>query len=290
VAALVRLALVLTLAACGGGGGGPPSSQPNPSSNPQSVATPIVGIGSHSLTPQDLADIRSLGIFHVRITLYAAWWEMDAAYRMEWERGVRKAYAEGFKLLVTVHHVPPGWSADEFGLWINARAEAVGYAVEVWQLGNEEWSTPGSLPVDEYAEFFQVASHAIKWSWPSAKVITTALPSEEYAKALYPLIQPDAWALHVYGPPLVKTARDQRAWLPAHAVVWATEFGVDLKTIEGSEHRQLQEWKGMIEGAHGYARTYGYQKSTQEPEETHGIFRPDGTPRPVAVWLRSRGG
>lgn len=267
------LALLLLLAACGGGSSGPRPSQPSPSIPAAPEVT--VGLNAHSLTPRDINELGALRVRWVRTTLYAEQWEGAEGYDEEFIAGLALAFGHGIKTVVVVHQLNPQWDAETFALWLQNRVRQFGPMVYGYQIGNEDWSMPGSLSVADYNAWMEVVYPAVKQANPAALVVTRALQTEEMARGFD--APADVLALHLYDGLAAKT-RMQRGWLPADARVWATEFGT------ANEAAKLGEWQACIGNAYGYEVLFGY--ALRAPDETHGIVRDDGSLTPTAEWLR----
>lgn len=271
---------LLLLTACGGNGRGgstPPPSKPNEQEAPK--ANPIVGLNTHALDAQSLAELTTLQVDHARYTLYVDTWNSSESYRETFAADLRAAALHGVKLLVVVHQVRGDWTAEQFAEWIGARAAEFSPFVEAWQIGNEAWSLPGGLPDDEYNQWMELAYPAIKAASPAAIVVTRAMMDEDDAEDWEG--PADVVALHLYDG-IAEKVGGFRSWIPADQEVWATEFGTQ------HEETKLAEWRAMIEGGHGYARVYGYALRTG-PAETHGIITADGIWSSTAIYVMQRG-
>lgn len=276
------LALLLVLAGCSSGGRRTPG--PGPSPAPLPIAASALGVGSHSLDAATLDQLGALGVRLVRITLYPTQWS-DAGYRARWAAEVRESGTRGFRLLAVVHPLPVGWSAAEFGAWVGERAAEFG-EVEAWQIGNE---APFLGQLSAHVEYHRAAYAAVK-KRSGAKVVTLAAIHRAWATAMVRAQVPtDAYAVHAYAhePMLPEAVRERRSWFPAASEVWLTEFGSsrDDTAAPDWERSQAEQIQAAVQAAGGYARAYVYQLQTEEPQETHGILRPDGSWRPAATWL-----
>ena len=298
-----NLWLLLFLAACGGGGGGgggsPSPTLPAPVVTPDrppstspvtSPATPIVGLGTHSLGYEAINELGMLRVRYTRFTMYAALWELSESYRAEWTAGLALAFSHGLKVLVVVHALPPHWTGDDFGRFMGDRALEFGPMLEGFQLGNEIPFGDGSPA--SHAHFHTSAYHAIKSVSRDTKVVTMAMPDSAFPVLLQSTNLPtDAYAVHLYGYPLSGVTKRLRKWISANVPVWVTEVGIEQKVIPPDagpwEQIQARELRDAVDAGHGYARIYIYQLRTFDGE-LHGLLRDDGTLRPAAEWLASR--
>jgi hypothetical protein len=267
------------LAACGGRGQRP-ADPPHPD---LPVAKPTVCVGTHSLGYEALNELNALRVRCTRITYYVDAYEHSESQKADFFHGLSLAFSHDIKVLIVIHQVPDSWSAQDFSFWLYTFAAEVGPRAFAYQIGNEWDTRPGNLPVTEYNEWLGRSYEAIKQINYLALVVTAAIPSREFADGL--TAPRDVYAVHLYGG-LAEKAKEYRSWFRQGSRVWATEFGEDVNL--SSEAHQLREWQAGIAAAHGYEKVFGYQLRTDEPGERHGIIRPDGTPRPVADWLRSR--
>lgn len=281
-------------------------------------AAPIVGINSHVITDEVIAQLRDLGITHVRNTLLWPYWERNfESYPVAYAEAVERATRAGLKLLVVVHNWPGGSRVFKSGVnrdmmrrfarFVAARA-AQFPQVEAWQLWNEQdmwWQAPfgASSGLEfrqrgrHYAEQLELAYPLIKKANPRALVVsggTADHPEAGYADFLRGMMESrppvDAVAVHAYGPwsrarSLISRAR---GIVDGHAPIWVTECGNDRPDRFDPDH-QRNVWQSVIEGNRAErlaARLYPYALQTDPNDPGHGLFDVRGRPRPVYRWLK----
>lgn len=270
-----------------------------------------LGIGTHSTEPEALGLIDAISTTHVRHTLY--WHEWDNfRYREVWREGYERFRNSGKRMLVVVHgHTDK--TGDEailaYADFITDRAYEFPN-VDAWQIWNEVdipvftklfYQDPGL-----YGKQLRIVYPRLKQASPWADVVTSgfATGGAELSNfvSLIGRHGYDAAAMHCYGWPLEGVIEDKnriiRRHMP-HVPVWCTEFGMERKVLPDWwlqqnpdpkwEEEQAAMWKQAVAafGRCQVQRAYGYQLQTEEPGETHGIFRPDGTKRPAADYVAS---
>lgn len=235
----------------------------------------IIGLGTHSLANSELDLLDSLGVKHIRHTLYA--------HQPVDQPAIANAISRGFKLLLVVHGVEHLRLYD-WGLWMIDTCMLLP-EVEAWQIGNE---------VPFFGDFathanYHITAHEIIKDLTGALVISMDLSDETRRDHLKHLSY-DAYAVHIYeypnAPQIARLARDLQG------ETWITELGLNDSQIPedhaagsgGWENVQATEWRRGFENAHAfnYARAYAYQLRTNETTEHHGIIRADGSLRPTA--------
>lgn len=291
-AAVATLA-VLVLTACGGGGGGggprpvpTPAPTPAPSLSATCVQTTI-GLGTHSLEDHVLDALWSTGVRHTRLTYYPTL-HTTPGYAQNFRERTKVAVDRGIQMLVVVHPALDEWGPEQFGRFLADRVREMPH-VFAWQIGNEGWTAPGNLSAKEYSRWFTIARDSIHAANPDAIVVTLALHDKDFAEDFSAAT--DGYSVHVYGYPLASRARELRSWLPRNAFAWITEVGIEQKVIGDRpdwEQEQAREWRNVLFEAcrSGYRYVFFYQLYTDEPSETHGIWRPDRTWRPAFQVLR----
>lgn len=279
---------------------------------PRAAAAQQVGLNSHLLTPDAIAQLTALGVTHVRTTLLWPLWEENyQMYRTAFAENVARADKAGLKLLVVVHNWPgdrPVFksgadprSMRRFADFVAARARQFP-EVEAWQLWNEQdvwWQAPFGaslgLPMRQrgrlYAEQLRLAYPAIKRANPRALVVsggTAEHPDSGFLAGMMENPPPvDAIAIHAYGD--WETARQRmqaaRRIVGSHAPIWVTEAGADAE-----DRAHLGIWQSVIRGnarEHLAARIYPYALQAGGAEAGLGLLRADGrTQRPAFRWLR----
>lgn len=269
---------------------------------------PELGLVTHDVADADFARIRSLGIRHVRYTLYWKWMEpapgrYDSLHLEFWRALEERAARHGVELLITVHSPPAHITRGDRTAFARFAADmARTYpGIAAWQVGNEwdsvpqfgDWFTHGSLRDRgrAYGALLREVYPAVKAANPAAVVVVGGIaehPAEllagmDEAGAAY-----DVLAVHVYaqdpGGHLLEVARLKHR-LTAGRRVWVTEFGV----MHPDDGDQLEDWRSVVEwndSTRAFERLYGYALRSGG----YGILRVDGSPRPVHDWLRTRGG
>jgi hypothetical protein len=249
-------------------------------------AVPVLGLNSHGLEVPHLAALSDLRVRNVRWTIYEDLWNRDRAYR-EWNTArLRAAIRGGFQVLVVVQGFNTAELARRFP------------GVEAWQPRNEIDGSDNRRRGREYGTHLREIRRAV----PDAFLVASGIAPESAAEFWLGMreagVEPDAYAVHVYGPPLDRRVRSIADGVLAAAdgtPVWITEFGVEARADHGiTEQAQLENWRGLLrESAGVFDRVYGYALFTDETGthgtvEKHGILRPDGSPRPVYSWIGSR--
>jgi hypothetical protein len=278
----------------------------------------------HQLDQQSVARLHDLGIRNVRSTLYWALWQ-DPVYRLDWERGIKRALQAGLEPLIVVHQSPFG-NFQTRHIVYQAFAEFMEQRVaqfpdiRAWQLWNEMdvaftdvfgAGQPGVSLRQRghlYAEMLRLAYPAIKHANPNALVVTGGIASpvdSGFLEGLYDgNARYDVLAIHTYGFPLA-SAFGERGWAARRIMashgdrrpLWNTEFGLESAVIPGGsslgpaqvDSVQLEAWKTSIEANANqavYARTYGYVLA-EGKDLGFDLIRVDGSARPTYQWLRS---
>jgi hypothetical protein len=283
-----------------------------------------LGLGLHRLDSRSVAQVRALGIRHIRYTLYWALWS-DPAYRSGWEADLRRAVAAGLAPLVVVHSAPAGTFLERqqvyvaFSRFMEARA-AEFPEVHAWQLWNEmdvgftDLFGAGRKEISLrqrgrfYGEMLRLAYPAIKRGNRNALVVVggVASPIEDgFLEGLYDSHAPyDVLAVHTYGFPLEVAFRDRalaaRRVMSSHhdrRPLWNTEFGLESAVIPAylrgtaaqTDSIHLAAWQATLKANvqnRLYDRIYGYVLA-EGTDLGFGLVRPDGSPRPTYIWLKS---
>jgi hypothetical protein len=275
-------------------------------------ARPVLGLNSHFLTPQAIAQLRDLGIRHVRHTLYWPLWQQQPGYPAAFRENVARAHAAGLRLLLVVHNWAGGRvfrsgvnrrMMTDLGRFVAARAEELPQ-VEAWQLWNEQdvwvqapFGASTNVSMEQrgrlYAEQMERAYPLIKRANPRALVVSggTAAPvASGFLQGMMAATPPlDAVAIHVYGAfaAFRREALAAREIVGGHAPLWATEAGEET----ASDSRQLAAWREVVEGNDRerlVSRIYPYVLEAGPTEPGHGLLRQDGRQRPTYQWLRQR--
>lgn len=284
---------------------------------------PTVGIGTHTIDPPSVAQLRDLGVRQVRWTLYWDLWN-DSLYRRDWAAGLERGQRAGLDIVVVVHR-------PRFGDFEQRQALYRAFAqfmrdmaarfprVRAWQLWNEMDVTftdafgagHPEVPLRQrghfYAEMLRLAYPAVKQGNPQALVVTGGIASDlegGFLEGLYDAKADfDVLALHTYGFPLVDAFRARglaaRRIMRAHhdeRPLWNTEFGLEDRVIPGNSelspeqvdaaHREA--WRTTIETNARekiYERIYGYVLGDGK-SLGFALVRPDGSPRPAYLWLK----
>ena len=290
-----------------------------------------IGIVTHLTDAHSVALLRAAQVRHAKTTLYWDRWETDTAYRSAFAAGLARLVAGSIELTVVVH-APPATSARyadrgrayaRFADFVGARA-AQFPAVRNWQLWNEPdapgWTElfgAGRVGMREqgrqYAEMLTLAYPRIRRASPQARVVIAGLAGPDdsigvFLRGIYDGRGPfDVAAVHAYGPPVWKAARDRAAVL--HAVMrahedarplWLTEFGISdavmrklwrIGSRDGRDRRQADEWRDLAEWndrTGSFDRLIGYALIDEE-QIGYGIVDADGVRvRPAYRWLQSR--
>lgn len=279
---------------------------------------PVVGIASHMLRPQDIAQMRDLGLRHVRTTIYWPLWQRnEQSYRAAMRENLERTVDAGIRPLVVLHNAwggvfrspvdPAMW--DRFADWSADLAHRF-RAVEGWQLWNEQdmWvQAPfgaGARPRlsaratgENYARQLLLAYPRIRQANPDALIVTggTADHAQErwrgFLAGMMAAEPPcDAVAVHAYGPwervaPVLREARDI---VGGRAPVWLTECGNDRPDRFDAGY-QAACWRSVLEGnarERLTPRVYPYCLQTDPNDSGHGLFQLDGSRRPVYAVLR----
>ena len=283
-----------------------------------------VGLGVHRLDQRSVAQIRDLGVRHIRHTLYWSHWN-DSAYRLQWERDLQRALQAGLDPLVVVHQPPFGDYEHRdlvyhaFARFMEERA-AQFPGVRAWQLWNEmddgftDVFGAGHPEVSLrqrghlYAQMLKLAYPAIKRGHTDALVVTGGIASPidgGFLQGLYDSNAPyDVLAIHTYGYPLAlafdERGRSARRMMKANGdqrPLWNTEFGLERAVIPPSpgllpaevDRAQLEAWKSCIEANDRrpvYGRIYGHVL-TEGNDLGFGLIRANGSARPAYRWLRA---
>lgn len=290
-----------------------------------------VGIVTHRTDARSVALLRAANVRHAKTTLYWDRWVADSAYRAEFAAGIARLAAAGLEITVVVHAPPAGSAAfadrerayARFADFVGARAAQLP-AVRNWQLWNEQdapgWTElfgAGRLPMREqgrlYAAMLARAYPRIHAASPRARVVIGGLAGPDdsigvFLHGIYDGRGPfDVVAVHAYGPPVWKAARDRgaavRAVMRAHGdarPLWLTEFGISdaaMRTLwrlgdrDARDRRQADEWRRLAEWndrTGTYDRMIGYAL-LDEPSAGYGIVDADGRRvRPAYTWLQAR--
>lgn len=251
-----------------------------------SQVPPVLGLNSHGLEVPHLTALSDLRVRHVRWTIYEDLWNGDRAYRA-WNTGrLRAVIRGGFHVLVVVQ----GFNTAELARMFPG--------VEAWQPRNEVDGSGNRERGREYGSHLRDIRRAVPDAFLVASGIAPESAAEFWAGMRDVGAEPDAFAVHVYGPPLGRRVRNIRDSVRGDAQgkpVWITEFGIEARADHGiSEEAQLDNWRGLLrESAGAFDRVYGYALFTDETGthgtvEKHGILRPDGSARPVYSWIRTR--
>jgi hypothetical protein len=280
-------------------------------------AAPIVGINSHLLTPQAVAQLKALGVRRVRTTMLWPLWT-HPTYPISFAENVKRADEAGIKLTIVVHN----WPGDaavfksgvnrqmmrDFGAFVAARARQFP-TVEAWQLWNEQdvwWQAPfGASDGIEmrqrgrlYAEQLRIAYPLIKRANPRALVVTGGTAEDPGSGFLAGMMESrppfDVVAIHAYGawPRSRQRIATARRIVGPEAAIWVTEAGENT-----DDRNHLAAWRGIIEGNASERlaqRIYPYALEASGPEARHGlVIAGQRAPRPTFAWLRdwfARGG
>ena len=292
-----------------------------------------IGIVTHLTDARSVELLRAAHVRHAKTTLYWDRWEADTAYRRAFAAGIARLAAGAIELTVVVH-APPAASARyadrrqayaRFADFLGARA-AQFPAVRNWQLWNEPdapgWTElfgAGRVGMREqgrqYAEMLTLAYPRIRRASPRARVVTAGLAGPDdsigvFLQGIYEGRGPfDVAAVHAYGPPVWKAARDRAAVLRAvmraredERPLWLTEFGISdavmrqLWRIAGRDardRRQADEWRELAEWndrTGSFDRLIGYAL-IDEAQTGYGIVDADGVRvRAAYRWLQTRNG
>jgi hypothetical protein len=314
-----RLALqgtILLLAAVGSGLSAFPATGSN--------AHAAVGIGVHQMDAQSVREVRTLGIRHIRYTLYWSLWQ-DPQYRRKWEEDLGRGLSAGLVPLVVVHSAPFGNFLQRdsvyraFSRFMAARASQFPQ-VPAWQLWNEmdvaftDVFGAGHHDVSLrergrlYGEMLRLAYPAIKHANPRAQVVVGGIASDIEAGFLDGLYDSgaeyDVLAIHTYGFPLLlqfqHRGQETRRIMAEHhdrRPLWNTEFGLERAVIPDhqrltdaqTDSEQLRAWQSVVEANSRerlYDRMYGYVLAEGQ-DLGFGLIRQDGSVRPAYLWLRS---
>jgi hypothetical protein len=269
---------------------------------------PVVGIGSHLLTPEAIAQLKELGIAHVRTTLLWPLWK-HPTYPLSFAENVKRAHDAGLKLLIAVHNWPGDAPVFESGVNRNMMREFAQFVadrakqfpdVEGWQLWNEQdlWVQAPFGASDHidmrqrgrlYAEQLALAYPLIKKASPHTLVVsggTADDPGSGFLEGMMESRPPvDAIAIHAYGawPAARERIMTARRIVGDHAPIWVTECGQDA---EDKVH--LDVWRQVLQGNDTErlaARIYPYVLFTAGVDN-HGLIRGDNSRRPTFDWMR----
>ena len=290
-----------------------------------------IGIVTHLTDARSVALLRGAHVRHAKTTLYWDRWEVDTAYRSAFAAGIARLGAAGLELTVVVHS-PPAASARHvdrrrayarYADFMGARA-AQFPTVRNWQLWNEPdapgWTElfgTGRVPMREqgrqYAEMLSLAYPRIRQASARARVVIAGLAGPDdsigvFLQGIYDGRGPfDVVAVHAYGPPVWKAARDRAAVLRAvmrantdERPLWLTEFGISdaamrklwrLGSRDVRDQRQADEWRDLAawnDRTSIFDRMIGYAL-IDEAQIGYGIVDADGVRvRPAYRWLQSR--
>jgi hypothetical protein len=290
-----------------------------------------IGLITHLTDARSVALLRAANVRHAKTTLYWDRWETDSAYRRDFAAGIARLAGAQLELTVVVHAPPAAIAryADRrlayarFADFVGARA-AQFPAVRYWQLWNEvdapgwtELFGAGRVSMREqgrlYGQMLTLASPRIRQASPKARVVISGLAGPEdsigvFLQGIYDARGPfDVVAVHAYGPPVWKAARDRAAVLRAvmrargdERPLWLTEFGISdavmrqlwrIGSRDARDRRQADEWRELAEWndrAGGFDRMVGYAL-IDEAQIGYGIVDADGVRvRPAYRWLQSR--
>jgi hypothetical protein len=279
--------------------------------NGGSQAVPVVGLNSHLLTPEAVAQLRDLGVRHVRTTLLWPLWS-HPSYPVSFAENIDRAHRAGLRLLIVVHNWPgdsPVFSSPvsertwrRFGQFVAARA-AQFPQVEAWQLWNEQdlwvqapFGASDRRPMVErgrhYARHLEIAYPLIKRANSRTLVVSGGTADHPRSGFLTGMVESrppvDAIGIHAYGawPEARERIEAARSIVAGHAPLWVTEAGQD----HAHDAAHLAAWRSVIEGnarERLAARIYPYALMATGGEEGHGLLRPQGgTPRATYRWLR----
>ena len=292
-----------------------------------------IGLVTHLTDARSVALLRAAHVRHAKTTLYWNQWEADSAYRSAFAAGIARLAAAQLELTVVVH-APPAASAQyadrqrayaRYADFVAARS-AQFRSVRNWQLWNEPdapgWTElfgAGRVRMREqgrrYAEMLSLAYPRIRRASPQARVVIAGLAGPDdsigvFLQGIYDRRGPfDVVAVHAYGPPVWKAARDRaavlRAVMRAHAderPLWLTEFGISdaamrklwrIGSRDGRDQRQADEWRDLAawnDRTGIFDRMIGYAL-IDEAQIGYGIVDADGVRvRPAYRWLQSRNG
>jgi len=254
----------------------------------------MVGIGAHVLERQALEAIRDLGIDHVRHTIYWNRWA-EPEYRRYIGRLLERT--RHLDLLLVLHG---GHGPDR---------EFIRFAADVARLAPTSalqiWNEPDALfpgserfegSPDRYASHLRAVYDRLKRVAPEVTVVTAGLATngdslKRWAAAAAP--HADVVATHVYGFPMVAAFREKAALVRqvTDQRLWCTELGMERAVIPPDwpphdwEELQLEKLREcLLEDSLPYERAYVHVLQDGIPEG-HGLYRPDWSPRPAAVWL-----
>ncbi len=271
-------------------------------STPRHAAVPIVGLNVHTLTDREVREVVSLGIRHVRTTLYTSAWSRYPSYPQSYRELVQRCDDAGIRLTVVVHNwLPPDDPVVERGVdrelmdWFAdfvARRAAEMPTVEAWQLWNEQdlWvQAPfgAGRGIDmrdrgrAYGEQLRMATPRIRQANPRAIVVSGGITrvTDAFLDGMLESDPPlDAVAVHIYGrwDSLRGPLRHARTVI-GDRQLWLTECG----SLRGSDH--LATWRSVIEGNDAELladRLYPY--ALDGGVETYHTLRG----KPTEAWLR----
>jgi len=292
---------------------------PTLSASAQGRPAPLLGVTSHMLRPQEVRQLKELGIRHVRIPGILQNWERVKHFRDSMRDMSSKAEDAGIRILWYLHNITEGYSTPardrDRARWMERMTEYAEWtarlpATDGVQLWNEvdmwvqmPFGAAARAPVREagalYAEQLRQAYPVIREARRGCLVVASGMADHPERRApgfLRGVVAErppvDAYAIHAYGPwsRAREIVREARGIVGESARLWITEFGND-RVGRWDPERHYETWRSTIEGngrERLAERMYGYCLQTDPRAPWHGLFDPDGRPRAAFRFIAGR--
>jgi hypothetical protein len=187
---------------------------------PAPITRPLVGVCVHRVNDDDVAALRSMGVKHVRMSIYG---------NNAGETWIDAALAAGLDVLCVAYRTPEQRIADKLR-----------WPTVTWQYENEpQWRT---VTPQEAA--------ASTWGGDVTCGIGHGTPTA-WINLFRSLVTPMRLAFHIYGVPLSAAVPETLAQFPRDAGAWITEIG------DKDSANEVAKTLRLIDGAK-YPRVYVY--------------------------------